>query len=92
MSNIPKPLSCFDPEIIPEFLIHICRCMGFTEPTLIQKYAIPICAKKVDLIALAKTGSGKTLAYMIPLITNIMKSKNNNALTQIGIFWHSPKA
>jgi superfamily II DNA/RNA helicase len=66
MTEVPPPLTTFNCEVIPENIRVMCGQMGFKEPTLIQKYCIPISAAGVDLIALAKTGSGKTLAYMIP--------------------------
>ncbi len=43
--------------------------LNFSEPTLIQKKAIPlILNQKEDLVVLAKTGSGKTAAFGLPLI------------------------
>lgn len=40
---------------------------GYTEPTLVQKEAIPHILAGRDLIALAATGSGKTAACSIPI-------------------------
>ena len=42
--------------------------MGFTEPTPIQRMAIPEALKGIDITAQAQTGSGKTLAFAIPII------------------------
>jgi ATP-dependent RNA helicase DeaD len=47
--------------------------LGFTEPTEIQKKAIPLLlsAKKIDFHGQAQTGTGKTLAFGIPLLERI---------------------
>lgn len=34
----PQPLVSFEDTCIPEFVKHVVRGMGFTEPTVIQKY------------------------------------------------------
>ncbi|WP_232361501.1 ATP-dependent RNA helicase SrmB [Paraneptunicella aestuarii] len=41
--------------------------MGFTEPTSIQKVAIPAALDGKDLLATAPTGTGKTAAYLLPV-------------------------
>lgn len=46
--------------------------MGFTQPTEVQKRAIPRVMKGEDLIVMSKTGSGKTGAFGIPML-EIMK-------------------
>ena len=45
--------------------------MGFTNPTPIQKMAIPEALNGIDIIAQAQTGSGKTLAFAIPILEKI---------------------
>lgn len=42
--------------------------VGFSQPTEIQSKAVPIIARRSDLIASAQTGSGKTLAYALPVL------------------------
>lgn len=57
--------------------------MGFTEPTEIQKKAIPaiLAQQKIDVHGQAQTGTGKTLAFGIPLLHRINKeSKKTQAL------------
>ncbi len=49
--------------------------LGFTEPTDIQRQAIPIAMTGQDLIASSKTGSGKTLAFILPAMQRIMKTR-----------------
>ena len=45
--------------------------MGFTNPTPIQKMAIPDALKGIDITAQAQTGSGKTLAFAVPVLEKI---------------------
>ncbi len=45
--------------------------MGYTEPTPIQKMAIPLILDGKDLIGLAETGSGKTAACAIPICDRV---------------------
>ena len=57
--------------------------LGFTEPTAIQKKAIPLLmdSKKQDFHGQAQTGTGKTLAFGIPLLHRIdTKTKKPQAL------------
>ncbi|WP_114765601.1 DEAD/DEAH box helicase [Vibrio rhodolitus] len=47
-------------------------------PTEIQTRTIPELIAGKDLLALANTGSGKTLAYALPLIQQLIKTKNDS--------------
>ncbi|XP_051971675.1 probable ATP-dependent RNA helicase DDX56 [Xyrauchen texanus] len=49
--------------------------LGWAQPTLIQEKAIPLALEGKDLLARARTGSGKTAAYAVPLIQQILTSK-----------------
>lgn len=50
---------------------------GFSEPSPIQKEAIPIILDGLDVIAQAQTGTGKTAAFGLPLL---QKLKNNGEI------------
>jgi ATP-dependent RNA helicase RhlE len=45
--------------------------LGFTEPTPIQRDAIPPALAGRDVLASAQTGSGKTAAFVIPLLERL---------------------
>ncbi|MGQ0536489.1 MAG: DEAD/DEAH box helicase [Methanobacteriota archaeon] len=51
-----------------EEVLDALRMMGFSEPTPIQKLAIPPILQGRDLIGQAQTGTGKTAAFGIPLV------------------------
>ena len=45
--------------------------MGFSQLTPIQRMAIPVALKGIDITAQAQTGSGKTIAFAIPVVEKI---------------------
>jgi ATP-dependent RNA helicase RhlE len=51
------------------------QSMGFNAPTPVQQQAIPIIMQGQDLIASAQTGTGKTAAFLLPVINDLVKSK-----------------
>src|SRR5438093_10904626 len=48
-----------------------CESLGYTEPTPIQRQAIPVVLSGSDLIGCAETGTGKTAAFLLPLIQRL---------------------
>jgi ATP-dependent RNA helicase RhlE len=50
--------------------------LGYTEPTSIQKKAIPVVLSGKDLIAAAQTGTGKTASFVLPLLERLGGSDN----------------
>ena len=48
---------------------------GFTEPTEIQKGAIPPALQAQDVLGLAQTGSGKTAAFALPMLTRLERGR-----------------
>ncbi len=49
---------------------------GYTIPTPIQQQAIPAVLDKKDLLAAAQTGTGKTAGFTLPILQNLLDSKN----------------
>ena len=47
--------------------------LGFTEPSDIQKAAIPDVLAGKDLLGIAQTGTGKTAAFGLPLLQNLIE-------------------
>ena len=45
--------------------------LGFTEPTPVQRRAIPVVLEGRDLLAAAQTGTGKTAAFALPLLERL---------------------
>ncbi|WP_240336660.1 DEAD/DEAH box helicase [Tropicibacter sp. Alg240-R139] len=66
-------MSDFDMMDLPKVLVNRLNDMGITEPTPIQKRAIPHALNGEDVMGLAQTGTGKTAAFGLPLVTLMLK-------------------
>ena len=64
-----------------EALLSLAR-LKFSNPTLIQKHAIPHILSGHDAICKAPTGSGKTLVFGIPIFEHWLKDRANQPLTE----------
>jgi superfamily II DNA/RNA helicase len=60
----------FDPDLMEGI-----NAMGFEKPTPIQEQAIPAILNGKDIIGSAQTGTGKTAAFLLPVIQNIIASR-----------------
>jgi ATP-dependent RNA helicase RhlE len=49
--------------------------LGFTEPTPIQRDAIPPAVQGRDVLACAMTGSGKTAAFLLPVLGRLLRAR-----------------
>ncbi|KAF1845905.1 pre-mRNA-splicing ATP-dependent RNA helicase PRP28 [Cucurbitaria berberidis CBS 394.84] len=68
---IPNPMRNWQEAGLPDKLMRIVDQAGYTEPSAIQRAAIPIALQCRDLIGVAVTGSGKTAAFILPLLVYI---------------------
>lgn len=59
-------------------LLNAVKDMGFTEPTLIQKKAIPLILAGHDVFGIAQTGTGKTAAFVLPILMKIKYAQGMN--------------
>jgi ATP-dependent RNA helicase RhlE len=58
---------------LPEPITRGVRAAGYSEPTPIQRRAIPLILPGHDLVAAAQTGSGKTAAFLLPILTRLLE-------------------
>jgi superfamily II DNA/RNA helicase len=65
---------------IPTDLKNSLTRMNLIIPTPIQAKTIPIVLEGKDIIGSAQTGTGKTIAFLIPLLSKILQSNNEQAL------------
>ena len=68
-------MSFSDLGLAPELLRAIAD-EGYTEPTPIQKQAIPLVLQGRDLLAAAQTGTGKTAAFTLPILQKLSTTTN----------------
>lgn len=71
--NIPHALRSWRESAIPTQILSAIDTIGYTEPSPIQRQAIPIGLQNRDLIGIAETGSGKTASFVIPMLSYISK-------------------
>jgi len=66
-----------------EPLLKAVKEQGYTEPTPIQKQAIPVIIDKKDVLAAAQTGTGKTAGFTLPLLQRLDQTKPQMKKQQI---------
>ncbi|KAF7324351.1 DEAD-box ATP-dependent RNA helicase 57 [Mycena venus] len=74
-SNVPPHCDTFN-ELVERYqmstlLLSNLTQHGYTHPTGIQSYGIPILLESRDLAAISPTGTGKTLSYLLPVIDSL---------------------
>jgi ATP-dependent RNA helicase RhlE len=62
----------FDTFGLHSNLLKAIHGLGYTDPTPIQKAAIPAILTGHDLIGCAQTGTGKTAAYLLPVLHRLL--------------------
>jgi len=61
----------FDNLGLDDRLLAAVASMGYTQPTPIQRDAIPIVLEGRDVVGCAQTGTGKTAAFILPLLQRV---------------------
>ena len=64
-------MSDFSALGLPEALVRAVLDRGYTQPTPVQRQAIPLVLEGRDIIAGAQTGTGKTAAFVLPLLARL---------------------
>ncbi|MCJ1287195.1 mRNA splicing protein prp28 [Xylographa opegraphella] len=80
--SIPNPMRSWVESGLPKRLLDVVDQVGYTEPSAVQRAAIPIALQSRDLIGVAVTGSGKTAAFLLPLLVYISELPPLNELTK----------
>ena len=60
-------------------LIETLAALGYSEPTAVQRAAIPAVLAGGDLLVSSQTGSGKTAAFMLPALQRLLASRAPDA-------------
>src|SRR5690606_36315689 len=66
-------MNSFDSLGLSAELLRAVADQGYSEPTPIQRGAIPLILAGRDLLARAQTGTGKTAGFTLPLLQNLMQ-------------------
>jgi ATP-dependent RNA helicase RhlE len=61
-------------------LLKAVKDQNYTQPTAIQKKAIPLVIKRNDVLGSAQTGTGKTAAFALPILHHLISEKTNNKI------------
>jgi ATP-dependent RNA helicase DDX23/PRP28 len=79
---MPAPLRNWEEANLPSSLMKVIKDVNYTQPTPIQRQAVPIGLKCRDIIGIAETGSGKTAAFVIPILVYIKGLPKINDVTK----------
>ncbi|CAN0432387.1 unnamed protein product, partial [Laminaria digitata] len=71
--NVPDPIESFEVDMLGEDLMRTTTLCGYSKPTPVQKYSIPIGISNRDLMACAQTGSGKTAGFLFPTLISLLR-------------------
>ena len=72
--DCPDPIEEYSADTIGEDLFRNTLLCGYTRPTPVQKYSVPIGRTGRDLMACAQTGSGKTAGFLFPIIMAMIRN------------------
>jgi ATP-dependent RNA helicase RhlE len=60
-------------------LLRAVQAQGYTDPTPVQREAIPLVLQGRDLLAGAQTGTGKTAAFVLPMLQRLAATDRRSA-------------
>ena len=72
LTSVAEAPLTFDQLGLRPQVLDAVRDAGYTEPTPIQREAIPLALSGRDMIGLAHTGTGKTAAFTLPIIDRML--------------------
>ena len=61
-------------------LLKAIKDQNYTQPTAIQKKAIPLVLKRNDVLGSAQTGTGKTAAFALPILHHLISEEKNKKI------------
>jgi len=76
--NAPQPIESFYAIRLNPAIVENIERAKYTNPTPVQKNAIPAVLAGRDLMACAQTGSGKTAAFLLPAIQKLIDQSHSN--------------
>lgn len=69
-----SPATSFKGHLINSRILENIKNMHIEEPTLVQKYVVPLGLHGKDLLITAPTGMGKTISFLVPTINCLISS------------------
>lgn len=87
-TTLAKPAAGLPPALAPlsesfralgldDVALQAIAALGYTDPTPIQREALPVLLDGEDVVGLAQTGTGKTIAFGLPLSRSIDPTRND---------------
>lgn len=72
--DVVDKVNNFEEANLRPLLMSNLKKSSYSQPTPVQKHALPIIKQGRDLMACAQTGSGKTAAFLLPIIHNLLEA------------------
>ncbi len=72
-------MTSFDTLGLSPAVLKAVQRIGFSDPTPIQRDAIPLIISGHDIMGLAQTGTGKTAAFGLPLVDRLLENRKKPA-------------
>lgn len=74
-TDCPQAITDFASSDLHDLVKDNINLASYTSPTPIQKNSVAIVAAGRDLMACAQTGSGKTAAFLLPILSQLLKTQ-----------------